>query len=163
MSDLSPLSGRERTSPTLPDRFIERPIDGRSANAERLSDSRGADALLLERPHLRNIHTWLAALIDAGGLCFRDTFQLTFFAEVGLELSENAQHVEERLPRSSACVYRLLGGLEVDGDLLYVYAKDEKTAAEMEDSFALHISIIATDILKREIGIVLVSPKQLSQ
>jgi hypothetical protein len=48
---------------------------------------------------------------------------------------------------------------EVDGDMLYVYAKDE----EMEDNFALHISIIATGILKREIGIVLVLPKQLSQ
>jgi hypothetical protein len=52
---------------------------------------------------------------------------------------------------------------EVDGDILYVYAKDEETAAEMEDSFALHISIIATDILRREIGIVLVLPKQLTQ
>ena len=52
---------------------------------------------------------------------------------------------------------------EVDGDILYVYAKDEETAAEMEDSFALHISIIATDILKREVGIVLVLPKQLSR
>ena len=41
------------------------------------------------------------------------------------------------------------------GDILYVYAKDEETAAEMEDSFALQISIIATDILKREVGIVL--------
>jgi hypothetical protein len=38
-----------------------------------------------------------------------------------------------------------------------------ETAAEMEDTFALHISIIATDILKREVGIVLVLPKQLIQ
>lgn len=52
---------------------------------------------------------------------------------------------------------------EVDRDLLYVYAKDEETAAEMEDNFALHISIIAADILKREISIVLVLPKQLIQ
>jgi hypothetical protein len=61
---------------------------------------------------------------------------------------------------------RLFAGVrfdEVDGDLLYVYAKDEDTAAEMEDSFALHISIVATDILKREVGIVLVLPKQLAQ
>jgi hypothetical protein len=41
--------------------------------------------------------------------------------------------------------------------------KDEETAAEMEDKFALHISIIATDILKREVAIVLVLPKQLIQ
>ena len=61
---------------------------------------------------------------------------------------------------------RLFAGVrfdEVDGDILYIYAKDEEAAAEMEDNFALHISIIATDILKREVGIVLVLPKQLSQ
>jgi hypothetical protein len=51
---------------------------------------------------------------------------------------------------------------EVDGDILYVYAKDEETAAEIEDNFALHISIVATDILKLEVGIVLVLPKQLT-
>jgi hypothetical protein len=61
---------------------------------------------------------------------------------------------------------RLFAGVrfdEVDGDILYVYAKDEETAAEMEDNFALRISIIATDILKSEVGIVLVLPKQLSK
>jgi hypothetical protein len=52
---------------------------------------------------------------------------------------------------------------EMDGDILFVYAKDEETAAEMEDKFALHISIVATDILKCEVGIVLVLPKQLAQ
>ena len=60
---------------------------------------------------------------------------------------------------------RLFAGVrfdEVDGDILYVYAKDEEAAAEMEDNFALHISIVATNILKREVGIVLVLPKQLS-
>jgi hypothetical protein len=61
---------------------------------------------------------------------------------------------------------RLFAGVrfdEVDGDILFVYARDEETAAEMEDTFAIHISIIATDILKREIGIVLVLPRQLAQ
>jgi hypothetical protein len=61
---------------------------------------------------------------------------------------------------------RLFAGIrfdEVDGDILFVYAKDEETAAEIEDSFALHISIVAMDILKREIGIVMVLPKQLSR
>ncbi|WP_407122381.1 hypothetical protein [Bradyrhizobium sp. STM 3561] len=47
---------------------------------------------------------------------------------------------------------------EVDGDILYVYARDEDTAAEMEDEFALHISIIASKILDREINVVLVLP-----
>jgi hypothetical protein len=79
------------------------------------------------------------------------------------KLSEQITAVTEKL---AATFDRLFTGVqfeEVDGDLLYVYAKDEETAAEMEDNFALHISIIATDILKREIGIVLVLPKQLSQ
>jgi hypothetical protein len=65
----------------------------------------------------------------------------------------------------SATFDRLFAGVwfdELDGDLLYVYAKDEDCAAEMEDSFALHISIIATDILKRDVGIVLVLPRQLA-
>ena len=50
---------------------------------------------------------------------------------------------------------------EVDGDILFVFAQDEETAAEMEDKYALHISIIATDILKTDIGIVMVLPKVL--
>lgn len=50
---------------------------------------------------------------------------------------------------------------EVDGDILYVYAQDESAAAEMEDEFALHISIIASKILEREINVVLVLPRQL--
>jgi hypothetical protein len=63
----------------------------------------------------------------------------------------------------SATFDRLFAGVrfdEVDGDILYVYARDEPTAADMEDNFALHIAVIATNILKREIGIVLVLPKQ---
>jgi len=59
---------------------------------------------------------------------------------------------------------RLFAGVrfdELDGDIFYVYAQDEATAAEMEDTFALHISTIASGILKREVGIVLVLPKQL--
>ena len=39
---------------------------------------------------------------------------------------------------------------ELDADLLYVYARDEEAGAEIEDQFALHILIIAADILKRE-------------
>lgn len=56
---------------------------------------------------------------------------------------------------------RLFAGVEfneVDGDILFVYAQSEDCAAEMEDRFALHISIIATDILGRDIGIVMVLP-----
>jgi hypothetical protein len=51
---------------------------------------------------------------------------------------------------------------EVDGDILFAYAKDEASAAEIEDRFALHISIIAAGILEREIAIVTVLPHQLA-
>jgi hypothetical protein len=57
---------------------------------------------------------------------------------------------------------RLFAGVEfneVDGDILFVYAQREDCASEMEDQFALHISIIAADILKRDIGIVMVLPR----
>ena len=61
---------------------------------------------------------------------------------------------------------RLFAGVEfseVDGYILYVYAKDEDCAAEMEDSFAFHISIIASKILDREIDVVMILPKQMVQ
>ena len=66
----------------------------------------------------------------------------------------------------SATFDRLFAGVhfyEVDGEILFACAKDEEAAAEIEDSFALHISIIAAEILKRRIGIVMVLPKQLAQ
>ena len=81
-------------------------------------------------------------------------------------LQDQAIQARMALIVGGATFDRLFAGVrfhEVDGDLLYVFAKDEETAAEIEDTFALHISIIATDILKREIGIVLVLPKQLIQ
>ena len=57
---------------------------------------------------------------------------------------------------------RLFAGVhfdEVDGDILFVYAKDEETAAEIEDCFAFHISLMATDILKQDIETVIVLPR----
>jgi hypothetical protein len=50
---------------------------------------------------------------------------------------------------------------EVDGPLLYVYAKDEGTAAEIEDDFAFLIADIASRILKQAIDVVVVLPKVL--
>jgi hypothetical protein len=50
---------------------------------------------------------------------------------------------------------------EVDEGILFCFAMNEELAAEMEDKYALHISIVATDILKREIGIVMVLPRVL--
>jgi hypothetical protein len=59
---------------------------------------------------------------------------------------------------------RLFRGIqfdEFDGTVLYVYAADEYRAAEIEDTFSLHISTIASGILKREIPIVMVLPQKL--
>lgn len=50
---------------------------------------------------------------------------------------------------------------EVEGDIMYVFAPTEEQAAELEDKFSLHLIIIATDILKHDIGIVMVMPRVL--
>jgi hypothetical protein len=50
---------------------------------------------------------------------------------------------------------------EADGPLLYVYARDEGTAAEIEDDFALLIAEIASRILRQAIDVVVVLPKVL--
>jgi hypothetical protein len=47
--------------------------------------------------------------------------------------------------------------------VLYVYAVDEYRAAEIEDTLSLHISTIASGILKREIPIVMVLPQKLKE
>lgn len=51
---------------------------------------------------------------------------------------------------------------EIDGPLLYVFAKDDDAAAEIEDNYSLHISIIASKITGREIELVVVLPKVLN-
>jgi hypothetical protein len=59
---------------------------------------------------------------------------------------------------------RLFAGIrfdEADGGLLYAYAKDEQSASEIEDEFSLHISIIASQILRQHIDVVVVMPKVL--
>jgi hypothetical protein len=46
---------------------------------------------------------------------------------------------------------RLFAGIrfdEVDGGLLYAFAKDEECTPEIEDNYSLHISNIASTILK---------------
>ena len=60
---------------------------------------------------------------------------------------------------------RLFSGIEfgdLEAEILYVFAKDEACAAEIEDRFSAHISIIASQILSRNILFVNVLPKQLS-
>ena len=50
---------------------------------------------------------------------------------------------------------------ETDGPLLYVYAKDEPSAADIEDDFSLLIADVASRILKRGVELVVVLPKVL--
>jgi hypothetical protein len=60
---------------------------------------------------------------------------------------------------------RLFAGIrfdELEGPLLYVYAKDEQTAAEIEDDFSLHIATVAAAILNQGVDVVVVMPKVLN-
>ncbi|MCK1723454.1 hypothetical protein IVA81_38260 [Bradyrhizobium sp. 141] len=50
---------------------------------------------------------------------------------------------------------------EIEGPLLYVYAKDEAAAAAIEEDFALLVGDIASRILKQDIDVVIVLPKVL--
>ena len=50
---------------------------------------------------------------------------------------------------------------EVDGPLLYIYARDEVAAGEIEDDFALLIVDIASAILRHQVELVVVLPKVL--
>lgn len=61
------------------------------------------------------------------------------------------------------CLFLGVQFSECDGDILFCFARDEETADEMENKYGLHIFIIATDILNRDIGIVMMLPKVLHQ
>jgi hypothetical protein len=50
---------------------------------------------------------------------------------------------------------------ETDGPLLYVYARNEECAADIEDDFSLLIANIASRILNRNVELVVVLPKVL--
>ena len=59
---------------------------------------------------------------------------------------------------------RLFAGVrfaEIDGTLLYVYSREEESAAAIEDDFSLMIADVASRILKREVELVVVLPKVL--
>jgi hypothetical protein len=61
---------------------------------------------------------------------------------------------------------RLFRGIqfnELRGGILYVYAADEYRAAEVEDTFSLHIAIIVSAILKHEVQNVMVFPAIMKQ
>jgi hypothetical protein len=51
--------------------------------------------------------------------------------------------------------------VEIDGPLLYVYAKDEQVSAEIEDDFSLLIADVASKLFKHHVELVVVLPKVL--
>jgi hypothetical protein len=51
---------------------------------------------------------------------------------------------------------------ELESDILFIDALDEECAAEIEDRFSLHISIIAAEILDAEVTAVVVLPRGLN-
>ncbi len=57
---------------------------------------------------------------------------------------------------------RLFSGIrfaETDGALLYVYCRDERSAAEIEDDFLFVIADIAGRVLSHEVEVVVMLPK----
>ncbi|WP_029082564.1 MULTISPECIES: hypothetical protein [unclassified Bradyrhizobium] len=81
------------------------------------------------------------------------------------EIQDYAIQARMALAVGAGTFDRVFAGIrfaEVDGPLLYVYAKDEATASEIEDNFAVHISIVASQILCQDIDVVVVLPKVLN-
>jgi hypothetical protein len=50
---------------------------------------------------------------------------------------------------------------ETDGPLLYVYARNEECAADIEDDFSLLVANIASSVLRQDVELVVVLPKVL--
>src|SRR5262245_55167908 len=79
----------------------QRPIDRCATHLERLRDGRRADTVGLHFLHLGRIDARLAALVNAA--CPRAANpSMPLSAQVSLELSEHAEHVEETLARRRA-------------------------------------------------------------
>ena len=59
---------------------------------------------------------------------------------------------------------RLFAGIrfdEIDGNLLFAIARDEDCASEIEDEFSHHLAVVATQVLKHSVDVVVVLPKVL--
>jgi hypothetical protein len=87
-------------------------VDRGATDLEALGDLCGAEAFCLEPGDVGGFDRGGPALIDALGLCGSDALKLTFFADVGLELGEDAQHAEKRGRRAG--INRLVRRLERD-------------------------------------------------
>ena len=92
--------------------FSEDAINRRAADLERSSNLRGAKALVLQFAYPCRLYRRRAAFVDASSLRLSDTFKLAFAPQIGLELGEYAEHIEEAFAGGGAGVDRLLRGLQ---------------------------------------------------
>src|SRR3954463_15176604 len=90
------------------------PINGSATDPQLARDLGGAQALRMQSTDALVIDRPLAALVGASGLGCRDAFKLPLAPEIGLELGEHTEHVEEGLAGRGAGVDRLLGGFQRD-------------------------------------------------
>jgi hypothetical protein len=70
---------------------------------------RRREALGFHFAHVCGIYRSRPALVDACGLCLGDAFELTLATQIGFELREHAEHVQEALAGSGAGIDRLRG------------------------------------------------------
>src|SRR4051794_19098223 len=90
----------------------QRPIDRSATDLERLRDGRRSHAFGFELLDLGRIDARLTSPVDAPHLSTGDAFQLPLLPQIGLELREYAEHVEEAFACGCAGVDWLLSRLE---------------------------------------------------
>jgi hypothetical protein len=62
--------------------------------------------------HPRRVYGRWAGLLDAGFLRLGDVLELALFPQVGFELGEDAEHIEEALAGGRRGIDRRFGGLQ---------------------------------------------------
>ncbi len=97
------------SSSTLLSCYLQEPEHRRLADSEFNGDLLPGVPCRLHRAHHSSVDGRLAASVAPLGLRLGDAFSLALFPQVGFELGENPQHVEERLASGSSGVDRLLG------------------------------------------------------
>jgi hypothetical protein len=83
---------------------------------------------------------------------------------IGMKVSHSRDHAILAVLASTVSAKtfdRLFAGAnveEIDGDVLYVRARNEQCAVEIENRFAMHIASIATHVFRRRIDLVIAVP-----
>ena len=93
---------------------LQRSIDRGPADAELGGDLQRFKAFGLQLAHLSRVDRGHPTLVDAGSLGLGNALELALLAQVGFELGEHPQHVEEGLAGGGAGIDGLLGGAQRD-------------------------------------------------